>query len=104
MLHFGERDVWSATCSACAETLVGERTTGVIILKVQPDSNPISPSHFDQLKKAAADGWKSARVTGRSLVVGGHTIDVVVCPDHSMQSALSAHLDVSRERAAAPAR
>lgn len=96
IITFDERDdgkkTWSATCSSCATSFVGERYPQVSILRVNSDNMP--PSQFDQLKRTAAAAWKQARENGTPVIIGDHRIVVDKTIDHGdLQRALEAHAE-----------
>lgn len=101
IITFDERDdgtkTWSATCSSCATSFVGERYPQVSILRVNTDDMP--SSHFEQLKKTAAAAWKQARENGTPVVIGDPRIVVDKTVDHGdLQRALEAHAEICPAR------
>lgn len=97
IITFDERDdgtkTWSATCSSCATSFVGERYPQVTILRVNADD--MSTSQFNQLGMAAAAAWKQARESGTPVIIGDPRIMVDKTIDHGdLQRALEAHAEI----------
>lgn len=86
--------VWAAECQGCGSMIVGERNPPVTVISMTPDSLPLSPTEFSQVKDTARVAWENARKNGVPIFIGDSRFTVASVPDNGdMQRALEAHAE-----------
>ena len=85
--------VWSAKCRRCDAVLVGEQAHEVPIIQVK---RHMPASQFEDFVRQLRKKWEEARKTGTPVAMLGDEddIEVITLPDHGLQRALDAHVEV----------
>lgn len=83
--------VFTAKCLRCDAVIVGEVNTNIPVVQA---TTHVPPQAIPTLNRQVRAGWIDAKKNGVPFVIPNPDFEVITLPDHGLQVALDAHVDV----------